>query len=200
MGIVSRTGEGRRWLVVATCFGGGGSGGGSTQPEPFNLRRPRGSSEDVDLCTFLSEVPPLLNIYWSTSPDTSTPTWNKIEGATSPFVHDNLTNGVPRFYGVTAVSGSSESDPSAVVGAMPGKWTRLDTVTVIDPQPRDSHTAVYNPTTDRMIIFGGKNQSTTLQDLWVLSNASGAGGNPDWNAPQRRKFSSANEGQSHGRL
>ncbi|WDT75783.1 MAG: hypothetical protein MPW16_00780 [Candidatus Manganitrophus sp.] len=108
-------------------------------------------------------MPTSFNIYWSTSPDTTTPTWNKIEGATSPFVHDNLSNGIPRFYGVTAVSGGSESDPSAVVGAMPGKWTQLDQVTAIDPPARDSHTAVYNPTTDRMIVFGGKTQGIARQ-------------------------------------
>ncbi len=179
---VTDGGGGGGGCVVATCFGGGGSGGGSQNPN-LSISAVPGDRQNTLTFALSSGSAASFNIYWSTSPDTSTPTWNKIEGATSPFVHDNLTNGVPRFYGVTAVSGSSESDPSAVVGAMPGKWTRLDTVTVIDPQPRDSHTAVYNPTTDRMIIFGGKNQSTTLQDLWVLSNASGAAGNPDWNAP-----------------
>ncbi|NKE72496.1 Kelch repeat-containing protein [Candidatus Manganitrophus noduliformans] len=170
--------------TVANCFGGGSTGGGGSQNPNLSISAVPGDGENTLTFALSSGNADSFNIYWSTSPDTTTPTWNKIEGATSPFLHENLSNGVPRFYGVTAVSGGSESDPSAVVGAMPGKWTQLDQVTVIDPPARDSHTAVYNPTTDRMIVFGGKTQSATLQDLWVLSNASGASaGNPTWTPP-----------------
>ncbi|MCG3117279.1 MAG: hypothetical protein LLH30_16545 [Candidatus Manganitrophus sp. SA1] len=166
--------------AVANCFGGGGTGGGGSQNPNLSISAVPGDGENTLTFALSSGNADSFNLYWSTSPDTTTPTWNKIEGATSPFVHDNLTNGIPRFYGVTAVSGGNESDPSAVVGAMPGKWTQLDQVTVIDPPARDSHTAVYNPTTDKMIVFGGKTQATTLQDLWVLSSASGDLGSPNW--------------------
>ncbi|MCG3113922.1 MAG: hypothetical protein MCM46_19125 [Candidatus Manganitrophus sp. SB1] len=164
--------------ATANCFGGGSTGGGGSQNPNLSISAVPGDGENTLTFALSSGNADSFNLYWSTSPDTTTPTWNKIEGVTSPFVHDNLTNGIPRFYGVTAVSGGSESNPSAAVGAMPGKWTALNPLT--DPPARDSHTAVYNSTTDRMIIFGGKTQAITLQDLWVLSNASGDLGSPNW--------------------
>jgi hypothetical protein len=52
------------------------------------------------------------------------------------------------------------------------------------PAPRASHTAVYDPGTNSMIIFGGQNGTTatspTFSDVWVLSNANGLGGTPTW--------------------
>lgn len=44
---------------------------------------------------------------------------------------------------------------------------------------RYGHTAGYDQTTNRMIVFGG-NQ---LDDLWILTNANGNGGVPTWLAP-----------------
>lgn len=170
-------GGGGGGCTVANCFGGGRTGGGS-QNSNLSISAVPGDGQNILVFALSSGNATSFNIYWSISPDTTTPTWNKIEGATSPFVHANLSNGVPRFYGVTAVSGGNESDPSGVVGAMPGKWTQLNTL--IDPPARDGHTAVYNPTTDRMILFGGKNQSAIFQDLWILSDASGAIGNTEW--------------------
>jgi hypothetical protein len=44
--------------------------------------------------------------------------------------------------------------------------------------------AVYDPGTNSMIIFGGQNGATatppTFSDVWVLSNANGLGGTPNW--------------------
>lgn len=51
------------------------------------------------------------------------------------------------------------------------------------PPARRGHTAVYNPATDRMIVFGGDAQGCSTQklnDVWVLSNASGVTGVPTW--------------------
>lgn len=179
---VTGGGGGGGACTVANCFGGGSTGGGGSQNPNLSISAVPGDGENTLTFALSSGNADSFNIYWSTSPDTTTPTWNKIEGVTtSSFVHENLTNGIPRFYGVTAVSGSSESEPSAVVGAMPGKWTALNP---LGPIPaRDSHTAVYNRTTDKMIVFGGKNQAITFQDLWILSNASGTVGSPSWDAP-----------------
>jgi hypothetical protein len=56
------------------------------------------------------------------------------------------------------------------------------------PAPRHRHTAVYDPVRDRMIVFGGTNDSTLFADVWALSfsdppewteiTASGAGPAP----------------------
>jgi hypothetical protein len=53
------------------------------------------------------------------------------------------------------------------------------------PAPRGGHTAVYDPTTNRMIIFGGQDGAGTVvghtfSDVWVLSNANGLGGPSSW--------------------
>ncbi len=49
------------------------------------------------------------------------------------------------------------------------------------PAARAYHAAVYDPTTDSMIVFGGSNCSTGyFNDVWVLSSANGEGGTPTW--------------------
>jgi len=49
------------------------------------------------------------------------------------------------------------------------------------PAGRIHSAAVYDPTTNAMIIFGGNNCSTSYSsDVWVLSNANGGGGTPAW--------------------
>lgn len=39
---------------------------------------------------------------------------------------------------------------------------------------------VYDPSTNRLILFGGNNGATTTNDVWVLTNANGLGGTPTW--------------------
>jgi hypothetical protein len=48
------------------------------------------------------------------------------------------------------------------------------------PAPRWLHAAAYDPVNNRMIIYGGADQSSTFSDIWVLSNANGLGGTPAW--------------------
>jgi hypothetical protein len=49
------------------------------------------------------------------------------------------------------------------------------------PAPRAAHLAIYDPTTNRVIIFGGGNNGTgDRNDTWVLTNANGLGGTPEW--------------------
>jgi hypothetical protein len=49
------------------------------------------------------------------------------------------------------------------------------------PTPRQWHTAVYDPRTNTMIVYGGNNCfSTQSGDVWVLSHADGTGGTPAW--------------------
>jgi hypothetical protein len=59
-------------------------------------------------------------------------------------------------------------------------WTQLSP-TGSAPLDRLVHTAVYDPTNNRMIVFGGLAASGGLvNDVWVLSNANGLGGTPTW--------------------
>lgn len=52
------------------------------------------------------------------------------------------------------------------------------------PSPRANHAAVYDSTSNKMIVFGGQdgccNPQHTVGDVWVLSNANGLGGPPIW--------------------
>jgi Bacterial Ig-like domain (group 3)/Galactose oxidase, central domain len=66
-------------------------------------------------------------------------------------------------------------------------WTQLNPTpdpTYGSPAARTGHTAVYNPSTNRMIIFGGgldeSEGGPIVNDVWVLTNADGTGGTPAW--------------------
>jgi hypothetical protein len=58
-------------------------------------------------------------------------------------------------------------------------WTQL-TPAGSPPAPRWGQGAAYDPVNNRMIIYGGDNQSLVFSDTWVLSNANGTGGAPTW--------------------
>lgn len=59
------------------------------------------------------------NIYWSTTTGVTPANGNKIDGATSPYVHTGRTPGTTYYYVVTAVNSVGESAASAQVSAMP---------------------------------------------------------------------------------
>ena len=59
------------------------------------------------------------NIYWSTTSGVTKATGNKFTNVTSPYVHTELTNGVPVYYVVTAVNSAGESAESAQASATP---------------------------------------------------------------------------------
>jgi hypothetical protein len=54
------------------------------------------------------------------------------------------------------------------------------------PTPRSCHTTVYDWKSNRLIVFGGLRSTNVddpnqyLNDLWVLTNANGVGGTPEW--------------------
>jgi len=45
---------------------------------------------------------------------------------------------------------------------------------------RYAHTAVYDAAFNRMIVFGGSNEHTEINDTWVLTNANNRTGTPTW--------------------
>jgi RHS repeat-associated protein len=58
-------------------------------------------------------------------------------------------------------------------------------VTGTAPLSRYNHAVAYDPNTNRLILFGGLNRPSppvvnNLNDLWVLTNANGKGGTPQW--------------------
>ena len=49
------------------------------------------------------------------------------------------------------------------------------------PSPRYDQVAVYDPTTNRMVVYGRTDNSITFGDTWVLTNANDTGGDtPAW--------------------
>ncbi len=77
-------------------------------------------------------------------------------------------------------------------------WIQLTPAGTLPPA-RLFHSAVYDSTTNRMIIYGGNNCfQTDYADAWVLSNANGLGGTPTWSqltplgtSPSARNYPSA---------
>jgi hypothetical protein len=61
--------------------------------------------------------------------------------------------------------------------AGPNVWTQL-AVAGTPPAPRGRHVAIYDPTRDRMVIYGGRVQGSgsPMSDTWELS----LGGTPTW--------------------
>ena len=174
------TGGGGGGCVGSNCQTVGGGGGGAAADAPTVTVSAGDGQNTLTLAPPAGSAATRFNIYWSTSPDITIGTGTKIPGITSPFTHnivqDGLANGTAIFYIATVVLGSSQSSPSAVVGGMPGKWTALLTSCTpspcVAPPARDSHTAVYDATSDKMIVFGGRGASGPLNDLWILQNAS----------------------------
>jgi hypothetical protein len=65
------------------------------------------------------------------------------------------------------------------VGRM-SSWVKLNPAGSA-PAPRLRHTAVYNPSSNTMVVYGGNDcGSTNFGDVWVLTNANGQDGTPTW--------------------
>ena len=58
-------------------------------------------------------------------------------------------------------------------------WAQLSP-TGTPPTARSFATAVYDPAVNRLVVFGGVDASGRLNDVWVLANANGLGGTPNW--------------------
>jgi hypothetical protein len=65
------------------------------------------------------------------------------------------------------------SDTDVVLIAQDQTWTRVFPDGA-PPAARDGHTAVYDSTADRMIVFGGQTGGGVQNDVWVLTKATGA--------------------------
>jgi hypothetical protein len=61
------------------------------------------------------------------------------------------------------------------------QWTQLFP-TGTSPAPRGAHSMVYDPNTNRIILFGGYNDNSAsfFNDVWILTNANGASGSSQW--------------------
>ena len=85
-------------------------------------------------------------------------------------------SGLPRSVRQRFVGRHSSQRPGRITLA----WTQFTAAGSL-PGVREGHTAVYDPATNRLIIFGGTNCSGTYyNDVWILSNADGSTATPSW--------------------
>lgn len=61
-------------------------------------------------------------------------------------------------------------------------WTTLEPQGATAPRPRFSASVAYDPSADRLFLFGGAFGTTSpcANDVWALEQASGLGGAPQW--------------------
>src|SRR5262249_26466132 len=85
-----------------------------------------------------------------------------------------------RMIGVGGIGSSCFNDTWVLSNASPTVgaplWSLLP-VSGLAPPGRDSGASVYDPGSNRLIIFGGEcGQSASFNDVWVLVNANGVNG------------------------
>jgi len=122
-----------------------------------------------------------LNDVWALSL-AGTPAWTRLTPSGTPpstraghsAIYDSVRDRMVVFGGY---SGSDLNDVWALSLAGPPAWTQL-TTSGTPPSARYSHSAIYDPGRDRMVVFGGGNSISPyyLNDVWALSLA----GPPAW--------------------
>jgi hypothetical protein len=61
----------------------------------------------------------------------------------------------------------------------PPAWTQLSLSDALPPS-RENFSAVYDATSNTMMVFAGANNSGLLNDVWILTDANGVGGSSSW--------------------
>jgi len=137
---------------------------------------------------------PCMNDYWvmfnANNVSGKKPTWTSVTPAgTAPGVrtrhvsaYSAATNTLIVFGGFNCVSNFYNdvwvlSNANNLTGTP--AWTQLSPVGT-GPSPRESTSAVYNPTANTLTVFGGDAGGATFSDTWVLTFANGIGGTPTW--------------------
>jgi hypothetical protein len=122
-----------------------------------------------------------------------TPAWNQLNPiGTLPSprnghsaVYDMTTNRMIVFGGLNGCGPQYDNDVWVLsnangLGGM-AMWTQL-AISGTPPSTRSNHSAVYDPNTNRMIVYGGLDSSNVFSDVWILTDANGlaVGGSPHW--------------------
>ena len=109
-------------------------------------------------------------------------------GYSSSAVYDHTSNRLIVFAGDTGCTGSVDESVFVLTNAngLGGTpvWIKLAPPGVTPSERRSLNTQVaYDPGSNRLILFGGCQcywSGDSLNDVWVLSNANGLGGTPEW--------------------
>lgn len=97
--------------------------------------------------------------------------------------YDAVNNRMMIFAGNTGPPGTERNDVWILKDANGNgapSWEQLLPATGPTPTPRTHSQAVYDRLSNRLIVFGGRGGGLAFNDAWVLSNANGLGGTPQW--------------------
>jgi hypothetical protein len=127
-----------------------------------------------------SSVSGYLNDVWALSLP-GTPAWTQLSSTGAPpsprvyhsAIYDSVRDRMVVFGGVSLVSGY-HNDVWALSLAGTPAWAQV-APTATPPSRRGTHSAIYDPVRDRMVVFGGS-VSSRFNDVWGLSLA----GTPTW--------------------
>ena len=121
-----------------------------------------------------------LNDAWALSL-AGAPAWTQLTPAGTPpgarqahsVIYDPLRDRMVVFGGYSNLGQINEVWALSLAGTP--SWAQL-TPPAPTPSIRMSHSAIYDPVRDRMVVFGGYSGSSSLNDVWALSLA----GTPSW--------------------
>ncbi|MGH7740617.1 MAG: Kelch repeat-containing protein [Candidatus Eiseniibacteriota bacterium] len=121
-----------------------------------------------------------LNEVWALSL-AGTPTWMQLTPSGTPpgphyfhsAIYDPLRDRMVIFGGADGTNDVNDVWALSLAGTP--AWLQI-TPAGTPPSARYSHSAIYDPTNDRMVVFGGNGSTGVLNDLWTLS----LGSSPTW--------------------
>jgi hypothetical protein len=131
-------------------------------------------------------------------------TWEQLQPAGGPIpgrishsaVYDPASNRMVVFGGATSAGLANDVWVlSNANGTGTATWSLLNP-TGQAPEARQNHTAVYDATSNSMIVFGGTTAAGASAEVWVLSHANGLGGTPVWAQVKPSGVISAREGHT----
>jgi len=183
------------WTKLMPAIGSPG-----TLPPPRSGHSAVYDSENRVMIVFGGDVgtpahPVPANDVWVLENATSgSPIWSQPHLAPGPLppariahtaVYDSTHNRMIMFGGRDA-NGAVPNDVWVLENAdgtgSPGvaSWSKLAIAVAGSPVARHHHTAIYDSSSNSMVIFGGVMNGAPVFEIWVLSNANGMGGPPAW--------------------
>src|SRR5207245_3530157 len=134
------------------------------------------------------DYPTHFNDFWEYTPETAQTSWIELAPTGGPprtreshvAVYDPATNRMTIHGGG---DGTAQLSDAWVLTNADGTETTSPTWTELlpaNPLQRAGHAAVYDSLSNRMIAFGGYLAGQSFNDVWVLTNANGNGGDPEW--------------------